>query len=170
MPRGYYKDGRSIFGAYLKGKPAWNRGKKRNVTWGANISKALKGRKISAEWREKMSNSAKGKIRSAEHCKAISNGKLGKPNPLRAGANSNWWKGGVTAEYQKRVTSTGWERLRLKIIQRDGSRCQICGIFPKRIEVHHIVPWRLSHDDSEENLMTVCCPCHRHLDRGWKGE
>lgn len=141
-----------------------NKGKTRNVTWGAALSKALKGRKMTPEWRKKMSDSAKGKIKSPEHCKAISESKKGKPNPLRAGENSNWWKGGVTPEYKKRITSTRWERLRREIIKRDGGRCQMCGVFPARIEVHHIIPWRISKDDSPENLMTICPPCHRRLD------
>ena len=165
MPKGYRKNGKTI-GDDLKGRPAWNKGQKRIVTWGHNLSKALKGRKI--YWADKISASNKKYYakngRSEEHSRAISNGKIGKPNPKRSGAYSNWWKGGVTPEYKKRVTSTGWERLRLKIIERDGKRCQVCGVFPKRIEVHHIVPWRLSHDDSEENLITLCAPCHRRLD------
>lgn len=169
MPRGYRKNGKTI-GNDMKGKPAWNKGQKRVVTWGANLSKALKGRKLTPEWKDKI-RQAKLKYKTTEnHAKNISRAKIGKPNYGRRGAKSNWWKGGVAAEYKKRVTSTGWERLRLKIIERDGGRCNVCGIFPQRIEVHHITPWRISHDDSEENLMAVCCPCHRRLDRGWFGE
>ena len=172
MPKGYRKDGKTI-GDDLKGRTAWNKGQKRVVTWGKNLSKALKGRKMTPEWRKKMSEAQKRRYlngRTKEHSKNISLGKIGKPNLSRRGKNSNWWRGGVTTEDRKRLTSTIWERLRLKIIERDGRRCNICGIFPERIEVHHIVPWRLSHDDSEENLMAVCPKCHRHLERGWKGE
>ena len=46
-------------------------------------------------------------------------------------------------------------------------RCQVChsenfvtnhGFYS---EVHHLIPWAISHDDSRENLVVVCANCHR---------
>jgi len=33
-----------------------------------------------------------------------------------------------------------------------------------RLEVHHIVPFRLSHDNSENNLIPLCSRCHKKIE------
>ncbi|AJW71043.1 HNH endonuclease [Nitrosopumilus adriaticus] len=48
-------------------------------------------------------------------------------------------------------------------------KCQICKIphFEKKsgkyAEVHHIIPWAKSHDDSSKNLIVICANCHRKM-------
>jgi DEAD/DEAH box helicase domain-containing protein len=63
-----------------------------------------------------------------------------------------------------------WEQIRKKILQRDGSRCQVCGVSGTKqpLHVHHIQPFR-SFPDKEtanqlQNLITLCPACHRQAE------
>jgi hypothetical protein len=83
------------------------------------------------------------------------------------GENSPVWKGGSS------VYSTGWAKRR-KQVRKD--RCEDCGMsnnehleeYDRKLEVHHIIPRRTFDDnekaDRDENLMTLCIPCHRKRD------
>ncbi len=55
-----------------------------------------------------------------------------------------------------------WFKIRLLIYKRDNFTCQKCGErmskFP--FHVHHIVPFLISFDNSLNNLITLCPPCH----------
>jgi 5-methylcytosine-specific restriction endonuclease McrA len=53
-----------------------------------------------------------------------------------------------------------YDRLRLAVLERDGWRCQQCG-RRSNLEVHHLRPRSQQGPDSEENLITLCCACHR---------
>ena len=47
-------------------------------------------------------------------------------------------------------------------VQRDGGRCQACGIAERPVlAVHHIVPTSLGGRDVLSNLTTLCANCHR---------
>ena len=61
-----------------------------------------------------------------------------------------------------------WETLRKKVYARDGWLCQVCGkrCEGRDIQAHHVIPFRISHDNSMENLVTVCLRCHAWLDNG----
>ncbi|MGD0966358.1 MAG: HNH endonuclease [Candidatus Acidiferrales bacterium] len=48
------------------------------------------------------------------------------------------------------------------MLHRDGWRCQRCGSL-QNLEVHHLRSRSLLGDDAEENLITLCNPCHRGL-------
>ena len=72
-----------------------------------------------------------------------------------SGEKSVLWRGGKTAPYDRR-----WKKRRDEAKQRDGYQCQRCGLKPKRLEVHHIIPYRYSQDHSLSNLITLCRSCH----------
>ena len=55
--------------------------------------------------------------------------------------------------------------LRDLVLERDNYTCQICGM-KLNLQVHHILPRRLGGEHAEENLVTLCCSCHRHIDTG----
>jgi len=57
------------------------------------------------------------------------------------------------------LDSQAYEILRQQILRRDAWRCQSCGTM-LNLEVHHKHFRSLSGDDSEENLITLCAPCH----------
>lgn len=42
--------------------------------------------------------------------------------------------------------------------------CAMCGAT-KEIHIHHIVPNRLTHDQSKENLIPICTHCHPKVER-----
>lgn len=85
---------------------------------------------------------------------------IGKRNPR--------WKGGVSHTYLKHFAEREWNKIRKRCYKRDGYRCQACGIFNVVLHAHHIIPWRISHDDDLKNLITVCGKCHKKLERKWE--
>lgn len=76
----------------------------------------------------------------------------------QTGENHAAWKGG------KKHHSSAWRRLvRPVVLERDGWTCQECGLVDfaaSTLRVHHILPSRLSFDDSVSNHVTLCNPCH----------
>ncbi len=72
-----------------------------------------------------------------------------------------------------------WPQIRETILARDGQRCRVCGMTAQPghpLDVHHLTglrtflaqyprqeALRLAH--APENLLTVCPPCHRKLER-----
>jgi len=83
------------------------------------------------------------------------------------------WKNGI------RDYLGNWDAQRRKAIERDGRRCQSCGINQSNtsseleLDVHHHKPYA-SFDDPEEanrleNLITLCRYCHRKYEGGLYG-
>ena len=68
-------------------------------------------------------------------------------------ANKNKWYG---------IGKHNWQRLSKKIIKRDNFICQSCGtsLIKNKPNVHHIIPFSISKDNSESNLVSLCIPCH----------
>jgi len=58
-----------------------------------------------------------------------------------------------------------WQERRLAALERDGYQCTICGVS-NQLVVHHKTPWPVSHDNSLDNLSTLCIPCHMHIHKG----
>lgn len=50
------------------------------------------------------------------------------------------------------------DSLKKQIRERDNYTCQICG--QEGYPVDHIIPWRISHDNSPNNLRTLCRKCN----------
>jgi hypothetical protein len=69
-------------------------------------------------------------------------------------------KGKGKGRIHPRAKDLDWRLLRQEIVERDGNRCVLCN-STKRLEVHHIVPYRtcIKHEDS--NLATLCRECHK---------
>jgi 5-methylcytosine-specific restriction endonuclease McrA len=67
---------------------------------------------------------------------------------------------------RQRLDPELYERLRERVLRRDGWRCQCCGTR-LNLEVHHKKFRSQAGDDSEENLITLCADCHEgvHHDR-----
>jgi len=55
------------------------------------------------------------------------------------------------------------ENVRKAVIIRDNNCCQNCGATNCRIEVHHIVPRRLKGNNTIDNLISLCEPCHEKV-------
>jgi 5-methylcytosine-specific restriction endonuclease McrA len=58
-----------------------------------------------------------------------------------------------------------YEQIRKEVLRRDGWRCQSCGAV-SNLEVHHKEFRSKSGDDSEQNLIALCCVCHATVHRG----
>jgi hypothetical protein len=76
--------------------------------------------------------------------------------------NHPLWLGGRTP----RTNQSEWINLREKIYKRDKYRCRICGKTKTtcKLHVHHIIPYRVSADDKQNNLITLCASCHRKVE------
>ena len=61
-----------------------------------------------------------------------------------------------------RLDPLSYESLRRQVLRRDGWRCQCCGTM-SNLEVHHREFRSHSGADSEENLITLCAPCHARV-------
>ena len=152
------------------------------------ISKALRGKKqpyihrggcekghiVKPETREKIRQSHFGKKHTLEQIEKIRLVRIGKHHTpetimkmreIHSGNKSSFWRGGVTPETNKRISSFRWKELRKKIYERDMWTCQICGKHCHNdIQCHHIIPYRISKDDSSENLQTLCRSCHMKVE------
>ena len=59
----------------------------------------------------------------------------------------------------RNIGSREWERLRHKVLERDGHRCTRCGLAGK-LEVHHLIPVERGGQDVMANLTARCRTCH----------
>jgi len=60
--------------------------------------------------------------------------------------------------------------LRVECFKRDKGVCQLCMGCKTNIEAHHIIPINENGEDTLENLITLCEPCHKKVTNeiGWK--
>lgn len=73
---------------------------------------------------------------------------------------SSHWRGGGSF-----YRGVDFRKIRLKIIKKHNC-CQVCGKTNCKLDVHHIVPYRYSKDNSVENLILLCKPCHMEMEWG----
>jgi 5-methylcytosine-specific restriction endonuclease McrA len=63
-----------------------------------------------------------------------------------------------------RLDLDSYRKLRIKVLERDGWRCQYCGSSDD-LQVHHICFRSRLGDDRDENLITLCADCHSDIHR-----
>ncbi len=81
-----------------------------------------------------------------------------KPNIRRSGQQKL-----KSAQQKTKLYTEDWDDIRAQVYRRDGYRCVICG-KKGRLHAHHIVPVRISKNNSLSNLVSVCERCHRRLE------
>lgn len=57
-----------------------------------------------------------------------------------------------------------WDKKRRQILERDHRLCQPClrvGLIAAARQVDHIVPKESGGTDDDENLQSICIPCHK---------
>ena len=64
--------------------------------------------------------------------------------------------------YYDYMHSEEWRKKRLKVLKRDGFRCQMCGTA-KNLRVHHINYEHLGTDAELDDLITLCDTCHTQI-------
>jgi hypothetical protein len=62
-----------------------------------------------------------------------------------------------------------WDEVREWVLERDGRECKECGKADEELHIHHIEKL-VHHETTDEahrpgNLITLCEPCHRELER-----
>ncbi len=149
----------------------------RTIEYRKKLSEACKGKILSLEHRKKLSEAHLknptrywlGKKRSKEDIEKFRKSHLGKKQTketilkrIKKGAEHYNWQGGITPETRKRTRGTFWKRVADKIRERDNNTCQICGLKEnlKKLPVHHIIPFKISKNNKQNNLITVCQSCH----------
>jgi 5-methylcytosine-specific restriction endonuclease McrA len=67
--------------------------------------------------------------------------------------------------YSNQIKHPKWQKLRLKIFERDNFTCSCCSSKEKQLQVHHLyyLPNTLIWNYDEEALVTVCYKCHEIL-------
>jgi len=173
----------------LKGRKAWNKGitgyKKKPCSWKdkKNISDGVKmawadGKfsKVdyskSAEQRKNLSEARKRFYRehpeaAKEHSDKLKGKMVGRKNPnygkkhigLNGGEDNTFWKGGVSTLNYRGI---GWDRIS-EDLRKERKKCEVCGT-KKDLRVHHKIPYRISKDNSKNNLMVVCNKCHGKIE------
>ncbi len=89
---------------------------------------------------------------------ALSNGEKWSP----AGTSLNL----IGDDVPENLRSGAWRKMRKKVVERDGNRCQECGRDLSQLpawftEVHHVLPRVRGGGDHPANLKTLCVVCHR---------
>lgn len=117
-------------------------------------SESMKGHKWSKETIRRRTESIRGKNRSG----------VAYQNILDGIARSYGYKSyaDMPLKENKDWRGTNWRKIRLQVIERDKYTCQKCG-RKERLQVHHIIPWRDTYDNSLKNLITLCIYCHQSI-------
>jgi hypothetical protein len=66
-------------------------------------------------------------------------------------------------EEKKSLYTENWDKIRRAVYKRDGYKCAMCNCGGK-LHCHHIIPVRISHDNSLSNLVSLCPKCHKRLE------
>lgn len=93
--------------------------------------------------------------RNEEQKIKYSKSKIGEKNPRYIGKTRN--------DFDIKKVDKNYQQTRLSALERDSYTCQDCG-SKERLEVHHIVPFRDTMDNSLNNLKTLCKSCHVKAD------
>lgn len=82
------------------------------------------------------------------------------------GKNNPRYTGFIHPRYK--IKSIEWLAIRQLILERDLFKCQDCGKTHHEVilDVHHKIPFKISGDNSPENLITLCRKCH--IEEEWK--
>jgi hypothetical protein len=132
------------------------------------------GKKMSLESREKMrlaklKNPTRywlGKKRDVETINKIIKKKKGIHNKKLSGANSYFWKGGVTPINKVIRMSLETKLWREAVFIRDNWTCQSCKAKGGKLQAHHIKSFSQYPElrFSIDNGITLCVNCHKFTD------
>jgi 5-methylcytosine-specific restriction endonuclease McrA len=67
------------------------------------------------------------------------------------------------AKRKVKLYTEDWDVIRRNVYVRDGHRCVLCSKKGK-LNCHHIIPVKISKDNSMSNLVSTCDKCHRRLE------
>ena len=94
----------------------------------------------------------------------------GSHNFLKKNMNPNWkppmYIDGRSKWMAPARYGDDWDKVRYLVYLRDKFTCQDCGVSKQRLDVHHIIPFLISFDNSLSNLVALCRSCHMKTE--WK--
>ncbi len=64
---------------------------------------------------------------------------------------------------KSRLRGSGMHKIRKFVIARDFGRCLACG-SQKKLELAHIIPFKMQEKNNARNLVTLCVRCHDKFD------
>jgi 5-methylcytosine-specific restriction endonuclease McrA len=70
--------------------------------------------------------------------------------------------GDFRKRWRLRLDPERYRELKMKILERDGWKCQHCG-RRVQLQIHHMIRRSQSGADCEGNLIVLCSGCHRSL-------
>lgn len=84
---------------------------------------------------------------------------------VRHGENHPNWKGGVSKERERHMSSKSYKDWRKAVFERDGYTCQSCKNVGGELNAHHIYGYADFPELREDvdNGITLCLFCHREL-------
>lgn len=74
------------------------------------------------------------------------------------------WASSKNKSRHERGYDSAWDKRRKRILKRDNYLCQPCkeeGIYTKAKAVDHKKPKSQGGGDEDENLQSICDPCHK---------
>lgn len=90
--------------------------------------------------------------------------KLKEKNPMYGKKSWNYTGLDVRTKYGISDRGFDWKRIKKMIKERDNYTCQKCGITEEDtmqyLQVHHLVKYSITKDNSPDNLITLCPKCH----------
>ena len=173
---------KSNSGSFKKGQLSWNKGLTKKED--SRISQHWLGKKRTEDTKLKIGNAQRGKPKNIPHKFKkgqipFNKGKkwseyMGREGQKKALKNlipamKGHNKGNKPWNYIDGRSKTlgparygdDWDKIRYLIYLRDRFTCQHCAVKGERLDVHHKIPFLISFDNSLNNLVSLCKPCHR---------
>ena len=85
------------------------------------------------------------------------------PANIKYGVESGNWKGGISKERDRIMSTIQYAQWRTFVFERDNYTCQKCNQRGYQLEAHHIIPYSLDYSKilEEDNGITFCKECHK---------
>jgi hypothetical protein len=64
-------------------------------------------------------------------------------------------------DYQLYLRSKEWQDRRQMMFELRGKKCELCGSFEDRLQIHHL-HYRTLYKETSQDLMILCQNCHQH--------
>lgn len=118
-----------------------------------------KGRKHTDDWKKEMSKRMMGNKPSEQSCQ-MARERMIKNHPNKGKHPWNYIDGRSKFMGPARY-GDDWDKIRYLVYLRDCFTCQDCGVQKQSLDIHHKIPFLESKDNSLDNLVALCKPCHR---------
>ena len=150
-----------------KGKPGWNTGKHWSEEMKKKLSMAHLGHVHTEDQKKKISKSCSetwNKPEMKELNRRIQKERIANGTHNLLGIIKIRQQNARIDEYD--LKKSEWKALSRKMKIRDGYTCQSCHqtLPSAALDVHHIVPYIVSHNNKENNLVTLCKSCHASIE------